>query len=547
MSSVPAGRGWLIWAALGLLLLCPDAAIAGKLSQKHHRWLNQEVVWLISDAERKAFLQLATDQAREQFIQEFWDARNPSRGSGRNPFKDEHYGRLEYANQNFGRDSNTPGWRTDMGRAYILLGPPISRAPFPGRGQTYPMELWFYRNTTGNPSLPSFFHLLFYMPEEIGEYRFYRPFLDGPLKLARGTRFHTNRDVYEFLKSLGGDLARAAFSLVPGDPIDTVDFQPAISSDLIVSKILNYANDAWELDRIRQARQLRAQVRSFLLIPDERPLAMTAAAIADQQGEYWLDLAALIDEETLGRPDGKGNLIVSASYRLLTEAGALVFEDTSEKAYAAYESGRFRPFLLAWRVPVSPGRYRVQMEVIHREASRSWSAERTIAPGQSSISEPLLSLGAGAVAQSDTARPFQYFGAQFVPSAERVFAPAGSLLAVTQLRSMTANDLEIEYLLAHNHDRAQRKTINATAAAAEFRNGLLLQAKTLPLADLGVGEYRLVVSVREKGSPRVIVSSNTGFRISEPRPDPPLFFAGDPRIAAPEVAAYLRRLAASSR
>ena len=34
----------------------------------------------------------------------------------------EHYARLEYANANFGRKSNTPGWMTDMGRTWILFG-----------------------------------------------------------------------------------------------------------------------------------------------------------------------------------------------------------------------------------------------------------------------------------------------------------------------------------------------------------------------------------------------------------------------------------------
>ena len=108
-----------------------------------------------------------------------------------------------------------------MGRAWILFGKPVSQPRFIGLGQVYPCELWFYSNTTGDPSLPPFFYLLFYMPGDIGEYRFYRPYLDGPMELVRGSQFNSNKSVFDFLSNYGGDLARAAFTLIPNDPIDT--------------------------------------------------------------------------------------------------------------------------------------------------------------------------------------------------------------------------------------------------------------------------------------------------------------------------------------
>ncbi len=151
-----------------------------QLPAQYKKWLDQDVVYIITDEERKAFLALPTDEAREKFEETFWNIRNPLHSSDRNPFKEEHYARIEYANSHFGRESNTPGWMTDMGRAYILFGPPTSRHPFVGYSQIYPMELWFYQNSTNSPSLPAFFYLLFYIEGDIGEYKFYRPFLDGP-------------------------------------------------------------------------------------------------------------------------------------------------------------------------------------------------------------------------------------------------------------------------------------------------------------------------------------------------------------------------------
>ncbi len=130
-----------------------------------------------------------------------------------------------------------------MGRAYILFGEPTSRHPFVGYSQIYPMELWFYENNTSSPALPAFFYLLFYINGDIGDYKFYRPFLDGPMKLVRGSQFNSNRDVYKFLQPMGGDVAHAIMSLVPSEPVDTVNYQPDMSSDMLIARIENFANN----------------------------------------------------------------------------------------------------------------------------------------------------------------------------------------------------------------------------------------------------------------------------------------------------------------
>ncbi len=100
------------------------------------------------------------------------------------------------------------------------------------------MELWFYQNSSNSPALPAFFYLLFYIDGDIGEYKFYRPFLDGPMKLVRGSQFNSNKDVYKFLQPMGQRRrACSAFSLVPSEPIDMQNFQPDMSSDMLIGKI----------------------------------------------------------------------------------------------------------------------------------------------------------------------------------------------------------------------------------------------------------------------------------------------------------------------
>src|SRR5260370_5399105 len=108
---------------VGLFIVCLAAQAATKtkntLPETYKRWLNEGVVYIITDEEKRAFLQLTTDSDRDRFIDEFWELRNPVRGSKLNSFREEHERRLQYANETFGRHSNTPGWMTDMGRAYI--------------------------------------------------------------------------------------------------------------------------------------------------------------------------------------------------------------------------------------------------------------------------------------------------------------------------------------------------------------------------------------------------------------------------------------------
>src|SRR6266403_904003 len=230
-----------------LLTALAVTAADPKLPPKYSTWLNQDVVYIIADDERKEFLKLTSDSDRDKYIEDFWEIRHPRRGSSSNPYKEEHYKRLEYAKQNYGRRSNTPGWKTDMGRTHILFGKPTSHFPLTGYGQIYPLDLWFYANNTGNPSLPSFFQVLFFIPEDIGEYRFYHPVVDGPMKLVRGSNFNSNADVYKFLKPLGGDIARAPFSLVPSEPMDTSEYTVNMSGEMLISKILNFANDSFNV------------------------------------------------------------------------------------------------------------------------------------------------------------------------------------------------------------------------------------------------------------------------------------------------------------
>ena len=131
-----------------------------ELSRTYKKWLNEDVVYIITDEERAAFKQLSNDEERDQFIEAFWQRRNPTPDSEDNEYKEEHYRRIEYANEHFA--AGIPGWKTDRGRIYIMYGPADEIDAHPSGGtyerpndegggetSTYPFEDWRYRYLDG--------------------------------------------------------------------------------------------------------------------------------------------------------------------------------------------------------------------------------------------------------------------------------------------------------------------------------------------------------------------------------------------------------------
>ncbi len=117
------------------------------LAPAYHKWLDEDVRWLISAPEEEEFLKLTTDEQRDRFVVDFWERHNPNPGSKENIFKEEHYRRLSFVNQHFA--ANVPGWKTDRGHVYVIYGPPDSVLKHAAIGANPPEELWSYRHLSG--------------------------------------------------------------------------------------------------------------------------------------------------------------------------------------------------------------------------------------------------------------------------------------------------------------------------------------------------------------------------------------------------------------
>src|ERR1700677_266229 len=135
-------------------------ALRQELKGPYKTWLNEEVPYIITDDERRAFTSLSNDEEREAFIENFWQRRNPNPDSEENEFREEHYRRIQYANDHYA--AGKPGWKTDRGRIYIMWGEADSIDSHPSGGlyerpidegggetSTYPFEIWHYRYLEG--------------------------------------------------------------------------------------------------------------------------------------------------------------------------------------------------------------------------------------------------------------------------------------------------------------------------------------------------------------------------------------------------------------
>jgi GWxTD domain-containing protein len=135
-------------------------ALKVELSKSYKKWLNEDVVWIITDEERAAFKQLSNDEERDNFIEAFWQRRDPTPDTEENEYKEEHYRRIAYANEHF--PAGIPGWKSDRGRIYIMYGPADEVDSHPSGGtyerpmeegggetSTFPFEDWRYRYLEG--------------------------------------------------------------------------------------------------------------------------------------------------------------------------------------------------------------------------------------------------------------------------------------------------------------------------------------------------------------------------------------------------------------
>jgi GWxTD domain-containing protein len=377
------------------LLALPQDRV-DRLPEHHKKWLLEEVPYLISEVEHEVFLGLESEQEREAFVEAFWRKRDENPATLENEYREEHYRRLAYVNEFFGRDTFREGFETDRGRYYILLGPPRNRQNFDGSDAVYPSELWFYDNPDlKRYGLPPFFSLLFFQRHGAGELEIYSPVLDGPQTLLTGPDTKSadfRQDVeraYDKLYEVDPELAQASLSFRT-DEGDTAQFSGVSFGTMeLMDQITKVPFHGLDTSYAERLDFERGAVESDYLF---RYVA-SAGAVDVLEGDggvafvHWVieippeNIAFVLDRE---RGVYGSAFIVSVEAVLRDDPNVVVIQSRNESFVELKESEQaslHRPFAYSGMMPLVPGAYNFRVILrnracpsrVERECAKSYT------------------------------------------------------------------------------------------------------------------------------------------------------------------------------
>ena len=431
-----------------LLYPCPPSGAADdttELPSRYKTWLEEEVVYIISPVERDVFLQLKTDRERDMFIQAFWKQRDPTPGTPENEFRKQHADRIVYANRSFGRGTPKPGWKTDRGRMYIILGEPNDIQRFEGKAQTYPAEVWFYQGKS-DIGLPAGFNLIFFQQRGVGEYRLYSPLGDGPQSLL--TSYYGDPmdyfAAYQHLKEFEAGLAEVSLSLIPGED-SLVGGRPTMISDILIQRV--------EGTPQKQAKTRYA--RKFLEYKDIVEVEYSAnyldsdalvKIIKDPSGLYFVHYAIEPVRLSVGQFQDKYYTTLLLNGTVADMEGKTIhqFEKTINLEFDSTQIREIvrRPLSIRDMFPIIPGRYRLSILVKNETSKEFTSLEREILipaeEGKVQMTALILAYRSSPEEiRRDRLRPFQMGPYRLYFQSSRIFLKQDELGTAFQLNGLS--------------------------------------------------------------------------------------------------------------
>lgn len=208
------------------------------LSQHHKYWYDM-VTYISTAEERAVFLKLTSDRDRDIFINSFWLQRDPTPGTPDNEYKNEIESRFSYVNKEFSKGVGRPGWMTDMGKFYMILGKPSSIDSYDSKPGLYPARIWFYHGDK-RLGLPTYFNILFYKPFGSTEWKLYNPAMDGPqslLILQEPVDPDDFQTLYMKIHEIAPALANASISMLPEEGTGSASYSVLLRSNMILNNI----------------------------------------------------------------------------------------------------------------------------------------------------------------------------------------------------------------------------------------------------------------------------------------------------------------------
>lgn len=427
-----------------------------KLPPKYRKWLQEEVVYIITPTEKNVFKQLQNDREREVFMKTFWSQRDPNPHTEENEFQIEHYRRMEYAEAHLGRGTPTAGWRTDMGRIYIILGEPNSIERFEHMTQVYPLVIWFYQGLV-KYGLPHAFSVAFFKQDGSGDYQLYSPVVHGPNKLL----VHYTGDVNDYLAAynklyeVSPNIAKISLSLVEGD--QNLSLRPSLSSDILIQKQIptsptRKVNDSYAVKLLKYKEFIDIDY-SVNYIPNSTMVRV----IRDNNGFYFVHY--LIEPKKLSLEqyddDYFANLELNGS--VLDQKDKIIFQFNKTVPIKLRKDQvdmvRGKLFSFQDMFPLIEGTYKINVLVRNVVSKEFTSIEKTVTIPKAKVDSPRI----GALTLAHTAKKDPKFitfdksflvgDTQLLPSPRNDFVSGDTLYLYCQLLGLTDQQRETGYIV----------------------------------------------------------------------------------------------------
>ena len=472
------------------------------------KWLEEDVVYIITPEEKEVLTSLTTEEEKEHFVEQFWRRRDSDPRTALNEFKEEHYRRIAYANDRF--HWGKAGWRTDRGRVYIMFGPPDGqktnaggstyyRPAEEGGGSTitYPFEVWFYRHLPG-----------------IGsgiEVEFVDPTLTGEFRLALSSQ---EKDALLLMPGMGGETHWEQEGLqTRGERVRSMDL---LRPTGLRQGAIPLRSPFETVERYFQLTHRRGIPGSKLKEIVTLQLSYQTLPYRHRLDTHWISEALSLSSLTLfirkqdltftpwANDLLRAKVTVYGQVETLSQEVVFTFEDelTSDIERSMEVREREKIFHYQKRIPLRPGRYKLTL-VVKDSESGHMGTSRILLVAEGTGEE----FGASNVivfdrvfftdGQPDLTQPFNYLGGvKLYPSVDNAFSKERPLYAYLEVynpaedQSSGSPDVMLKYAIRPEDSEQVSFTDISKRTGASYGNRLVV-VQPISLRDLEPGRYEL--------------------------------------------------------
>jgi GWxTD domain-containing protein len=478
------------------------------------KWMQEDVVYIITDEEKQAFKRLKTDEERQEFVEQFWMRRDPTPDTEENEYKEEHYRRIAYANDHYA--SGIPGWKTDRGMIYIKYGAPDEIDSHPSGGSyerpieegggetsTFPFEDWRYRYIEGvgtnvmiefvDTTMSGEYHISL-DPEE-KDALLYVPGAGLTLSEQMGTSDKTQR-----------------FNRTDGTHLGT-GTQPLPESMNEFTRLENYAN--LMKAPVIKFKDLDAMVSSNVKY-NTLPMSVRVDYIRVTDSTVYANVMVQFKNSDLNYATkekiAKATINIYGRITTLTRRSVNWFEDTvtSELPAEMLQQTMNGSQIYSKRIPLAPGTYR--LNVVAKDTVGNTANTYEVALNVPHYDEDQLAASSVILADQLERVPTNSIGTgQFVirsskvrPRINDVFKQNETMGIYTEFYNLGMDEKtkkpsgQIEYEVLNSDNKtvmSQTEDLTAIPNASSF---LVTVEKKLPLKSLAPGRYTLKLKIDDK-------------------------------------------------